>query len=47
MSLPFRSNGACPDALTLGRFVDDDLAGPEARRLVAHVEACPACRNEV
>lgn len=34
-------------ALLLSRYVDDDLDGPEAEKLMRHLSVCPACQSEL
>lgn len=34
-------------ALLLSRYVDDDLDGPEAEKLMRHLSVCPECQSEL
>jgi len=33
--------------LLLSRYVDDDLEGPEAEKLMRHLSVCPSCQSEL
>jgi hypothetical protein len=37
----------CPDATTLQQFLNDELSEAESIPLKEHIDACPACQQEL